>query len=100
MQQQKHKPMDLESAMRTLRLDADPETEQIISELLAAVPGYIESTTGMSTEEQKGCPLCNTVTGFLLRLWYYPEQADSEKLQRVSDSLLKTITTMVKNEGN
>lgn len=100
LQLQKHEPMNLESAMRTLRLDEDPETELIISELLAAVPGYIESTTGMSTEEQKKCPLCNTVTGFLLRLWYYPEHADSEKLQRVADSLLKTITTMVKSEEN
>lgn len=100
MQHQKHKFMDIEGAMRTLRLDQDPETEQIINELLAAVPGYIENTTGMSIEEQKNCPLCNTVTGFLLRLWYYPEHADSEKLQKVADSLLKTITTMVKSEEN
>lgn len=92
--------MNLESAMRVLRLDEDLDTQEIIKELLAAVPGYIESTTGMKTKEQEECPLCDTVTGFLLRLWYYPEHADSEKLQRVADSLLKTISTMVKGEGN
>lgn len=86
--------MDLNGAMRVLRLDGDPDTKEIISELLEAVPDYIQSTTGMSVRQQKKCALCDTVTGFLLRLWYYPEHADSEKLQKVADSLLKTITTM------
>lgn len=90
--------MDIYGAMRTLRLDEDPDTMQIVNELLEAVPGYIASTTGMSVEQQKICPLCDTVTGFLLRLWYYPERTDSDKLQRVADSLLKVISTMVKEE--
>lgn len=88
--------MDIYGAMRVLRLDDEFDTQEIVKELLVAVPGYIASTTGMSEEQQRTCPLCDTVTGFLLRLWYYPEQADSDKLQRIADSLLKVISTMVK----
>lgn len=91
--------MTLEEARRTLRVDQDDETDLIVQSLLDAVPDYIEMTTGMKEEQQAVCRLCDTVAGFLLRLWYYPEGADSERLQRVADNLLKAITTLARSEG-
>lgn len=91
--------MTVTEAMNTLRLDADDaETEMIVQGLLDAVPGYIETTTGMSESQQEEVPLCGTVTGFLLRLWYYPESVDSEKLQTVVDNLLKSISALANNK--
>lgn len=91
--------MTVTEAMNTLRLDADDaETEMIVQGLLDAVPGYIKTTTGMSESQQEEVPLCGTVTGFLLRLWYYPESVDSEKLQTVVDNLLKSISALANNK--
>ena len=90
--------MDVSEGLQILRMDPEEETEMIISGLLAAIPPYIETTTGMSIEEQEDCALCDTVSGFLLRLWFFPDGSDSEKLQRIVDSLLKTITAMKKRD--
>lgn len=91
--------MTVIEAMDTLRLDAgDKETSTIVRGLLDAAPGYIKTTTGMSEAQQEEVPLCSTVTGFLLRLWYYPENADSEKLQIVIDNLLKSISALANNQ--
>lgn len=84
-------------AMNILRLDDNDETEIIITDLLAAVPEYIYAATGLTVQEQEQdscCNLCDTAAGFILRLWYYPEHADADRLQRVIDGLLKSITTL------
>lgn len=90
--------IDVEQAMNVLRLDSgDIATEEIVESLLYAVPSYIEAATGLTATEQENdiySDLIDTVTGFILRLWYYPEHTDSEKLQRVIDSLLKSITVL------
>lgn len=88
--------LTLEDGRRVLRQDPEPETDLIITDLLAAVPAYIETTTGLSVEAQKDCALCDTAGTFLLRLWFFPDGADSEKLQRVVDNLLKTISAMTR----
>lgn len=91
--------MQLKEAMNVLRLDNDDtDTGEIVQGLLAAVPGYIKVATGMSEEQQESVSLCETVTGFLLRLWYYPECADSDKLQTVVDNLLKSISALANNQ--
>lgn len=88
--------LDIGDGLNILRMDPDEDTEMIVEGLLKAIPSYIETTTGMSIEEQENCALCDTVSGFLLRLWFFPDGSDSEKLQRVVDNLLKTISAMKK----
>ena len=89
--------MRIQDAMNVLRLDNDDaETQEIVKSLLNAAPAYIEQATGMPEDNQDDYPICDTVTGFLLRLWYYPENADAERLQRVIDNLLKAITVIAR----
>ena len=49
----------------------------------------------MSIEQQETEPLVDTVSGFLLTLWYYSDHTDDVKLQRTIDNLLKCITLKV-----
>jgi len=81
----------LDDAREWLRLDGT-DNDAIISGLLSAVPGYIETTTGLSAANQSSEPLVDTVAKFLLTLWYNAEQAEAERLQIVIDGLLKTLT--------
>lgn len=81
----------LDQAREWLRLDGT-DNDVIISGLLSAVPGYIETTTGLPVANQDSEPLADTVTKFLLTLWYHAEQAEAERLQIVIDGLLKTLT--------
>lgn len=92
--------LTIEQAMNTLRLENDDEeTKEIVSGLLNAVPLYIEQSTGMSEAEQSDCPVVDTLTGFLLRLWYYPEGTDTDRIRKVIDDLLKSVTLLRKNNG-
>lgn len=83
--------LSLDQAREFLRIDGT-DNDSIICALLEAIPGYIEVTTGMTALYQESEPLVNTVSRFILQLWYNAEQSDSEKLQRTIDSLLKAIT--------
>ena len=81
----------LDIAREWLRLDGN-DNDDIVQGLLDAAPAYIEVVTGMKPAQQEAEPLADTVTKFLLTLWYNAEQADSEKLQRTIDNLLKALT--------
>ncbi|MDO9490801.1 head-tail connector protein [Acetobacterium sp.] len=83
----------VEEAREYLRLDGT-DNDGIISPLLDAIPGYIELTTGMTAAQQASEPLAKTASKFLLLLWYNPEQADVEKIQRVIDNLLKGLSAL------
>ena len=83
-------------AREWLRIDGN-DNDQIIEGLLLAASSYIEVATGMKTEEQRQEPLADTVTKFLLTLWYNAEQSESDRLQRTIDNLLKALT-LKKNE--
>lgn len=83
--------MTLTEAKAVLRVDVNYNDELIYS-LIAALPGYIELTTGLKEANQAAEPLVDTVSGFILMLWYYSDHADDVKLQRTIDSLLKAIT--------
>jgi hypothetical protein len=87
--------LTIAEAREYLRIDGT-DNDLIISSLLEAIPGYIETTTGMTPEQQDIEPLANTVSKFILQLWYNAEQTDSFKLERTIDSLLKAITVMAK----
>lgn len=78
-------------ARDVLRLD-NTDNDLMIQALLDTVPDYIELTTGLDIVEQIDEPMCDTVATFLIKLWYNAEQAEADKLQRVIDGLLKTIT--------
>ena len=86
--------LNLTDALNVLRLDSGANDE-LVGSLLDAIPGYIEVTTGMSAEQQAMEPLVDTVSGFLLTLWYYSDHTDDVKLQRTIDNLLKCITLKV-----
>ena len=86
--------LNLTDALNVLRLDSGAN-DALVDSLLGAIPGYIEVTTGMSIEQQEIEPLVDTVSGFLLTLWYYSDHTDDVKLQRTIDNLLKCITLKV-----
>ena len=87
--------MTLTQACNILHVD-EGNNDELINSLIAAIPGYIEITTGMNAEQQDTEPLVDTVGGFLLTLWYYSDHTDDSKLQRTIDNLLKCITLKVK----
>lgn len=86
--------LTLEQACNILHVD-EGNNDKLISSLINAIPDYIEVTTGMSKTEQLTEPLVDTVSGFILTLWYYADHADDIKLQRTIDNLLKCITLKV-----
>ena len=84
--------MSLDEAKAVLRMDADNyDNDALILSLLQAIPDYIELQTGMKPEDQISEPLADTVSGFILTLWYFAERADDQKLNRTITSLLKCI---------
>ncbi|MBD3950031.1 phage gp6-like head-tail connector protein [Tuanshanicoccus lijuaniae] len=81
----------LQQAKDVLRLDND-YNDSVIAPLVEAVPYYIHTTTGMTLEQQEGEPLATTVGGFLIQLWFNAEGTDVDRLMRVIESLLKTLS--------
>jgi hypothetical protein len=91
------KILEIGAARDVLRIDGT-DNDEIINNLLEAIPGFIETSTGMMQAQQEQEPLINVVSGFLLKLWYNAEQSEAEKLQRTIDSLLKCIKLKVSYE--
>lgn len=90
--------LTLAEAREALRLD-NTDNDAIIAGLLAAIPDYIELATGLTEEEQAAQPLADTASRFILILWYNAERAESEKLQRTIDSLLKSLKLIAIRKG-
>lgn len=80
----------IEEARDILRIDGSDNDEMIYA-LLSAIPPYLRATTGYIPMGEYS-PVALTAARFLLQLWYYGENADTDKLQRVIDSLLKALT--------
>jgi len=80
----------IEEARDILRIDGS-DNDGIITALLSAIPPYLEATTGYTTTGEFS-PLAQTAGRFILWLWYYGENADTDKTQRVIDSLLKALS--------
>lgn len=85
--------MTVTEARDYLRIDGT-DNDGVIAPLLSAIPDYIETTTGMSAAQQASEPLADTVSKFLLALWYNAEGTETEKLERTINSLLKVLTAM------
>jgi len=91
--------ISIEEARDALRVDgADNDT--IIIPLLESIPSYLEVTTGRTWEDIPVHPLAQTVTKFLLQLWYDPQDQDSERLKRTIDNLLTTLTVLGRTMNN
>lgn len=84
--------LTIEKAREWLRLD-NSDNDAIISGLIDSAVEYIELTTGLSEADQEKSTLAETVQKFLLMLWYDPQTAETDRLQRTIDNLLKAITT-------
>ena len=82
--------MTLVDAYDVLRVNAG-DNDDLITSLLTAIPDYITVTTGLLPIHQEDEPLVETVSGFLLRLWYFGDHADDQALKRTIDCLLKAI---------
>ena len=83
--------LTIEKAREWLRLD-NSDNDAIISGLMDSAVEYITLTTGLSEADQENSTLAETAQKFLLTLWYDPEMADSDKLQRSIDNLLKALS--------
>jgi len=80
----------IEQARDILRIDGADNDVQIQS-LIAAIPSYLDITAGYVADGEYS-PLAKTAAGFILQLWYYGENSDTAKLNKIIDSLLKTLT--------
>ena len=80
----------IEEARDVLRIDGADNDAQIEA-LLAAIPAYLEITAGYAAAGEYS-PLAKTAARFILQLWYYGENSDTDKLKRVIDSLLKALS--------
>jgi hypothetical protein len=83
--------MTLAEACNVLHVDQG-NNDELISALVAAIPSYIETTTGLSEDNQSAEPLVQTVSGFILTQWYYADHADDQALTRTINSLLKVLS--------
>lgn len=84
--------LTIETAREWLRLD-NSDNDDVISGLIDSAVEYITLTTGLSKEDQAYSTLAETAQKFLLTLWYDPQTAETDRLQRTIDNLLKAITT-------
>ena len=90
--------LSLDEAREWLRIDHEGD-DRIIAGLLQAIPGYIETATGLDEAAQLEEPLVDMVTKFLLVLWLDAEQCQAERLQRTIDGLLKTLTIRARDKA-
>ncbi len=81
----------IEEAREILRIDG-ADNNAIIYPLIEAIPPFLEATTGYSPSDGLYSPIATAAGRFLLQLWYYGENADTDKLQRVIDCLLKALS--------
>lgn len=82
--------MTIEEARDTLRVDGS-SNDDIITSLLEAIPAYLVTLVGGKVDITGADPLVKTLAKFVLQLWYNPDGTDSDRLQKVIDSLAKTI---------
>lgn len=87
----------IEEARDALRVDGE-DNDTIIIPLLESIPSYLEVTTGRTwIEDAQVHPLAQTVTKFILQLWFDPQGQDSERLKRTIDNLLTALTALGRN---
>ncbi|MBD7939455.1 phage gp6-like head-tail connector protein [Cytobacillus sp. Sa5YUA1] len=89
--------IDIQEARNAVRVDGE-DNDIIIVPLLESIPSYLEVTTGRTWEDDTEIhPLAQTVTKFILQLWFDPQGQDSERLKRTIDNLLTALTALGRN---
>jgi len=81
----------IEEARNILRIDGSDNDDEITA-LVAALPDYLYHTTGYMSDGGIYSPVALTAGRFILWQWYYGENADTDKIQRVIDNLLKALS--------
>ena len=80
----------LNEANEILHLDGGDNDAQVMA-LIEALPPYLYHTTGYQATGEYS-PVAKTAARFILGQWYYGESADTDKVQRVIDCLLKALS--------
>ena len=80
----------LNEANEILHLDGGDNDAQVMA-LIEALPPYLYHTTGYQATGEYS-PVAKTAARFILWQWYYGESADTDKVQRVIDCLLKALS--------
>ena len=80
----------LNEANEILHLDGGDNDAQVRA-LIEALPPYLYHTTGYQATGEYS-PVAKTAARFILWQWYYGESADTDKVQRVIDCLLKALS--------
>lgn len=80
----------LNEANEILHLDGGGNDAQVMA-LIEALPPYLYHTTGYQATGEYS-PVAKTAARFILWQWYYGESADTDKVQRVIDCLLKALS--------
>ena len=80
----------LNVANEILHLDGGDNDAQVMA-LIEALPPYLYHTTGYQATGEYS-PVAKTAARFILWQWYYGESADTDKVQRVIDCLLKALS--------
>lgn len=83
-------------ALNVLHVDAGTN-DDLIEALVAALPDYIETTTGLSAVNQLNEPLVHTVAGLIITQWYYADHADDQSLTRTINALLKALSVRARS---
>ncbi|PEQ29038.1 DNA packaging protein [Bacillus cereus] len=91
--------IDIQEARDAVRVDG-ADNDPILISLLESIPSYLEVTTGRTWEDTTVHPLAQTVTKFILQLWYDPQDQDSERLKRTIDNLLTALTVLGRTTNN
>ena len=91
--------MTLSEACNVLHVN-EGDNDALIESLIAALPDYIELTTGLLPIHQDEEPLVETLSGFLLTLWYYADHSDDQALTRTIDALTKALTLKAREYNN
>ena len=80
----------LNEANEILHLDGGDNDAQVMA-LIEALPPYLYHTTGYQATGEYS-PVAKTAARFILWQWYYGASADTDKVQRVIDCLLKALS--------
>lgn len=87
--------LTIEEARDALRVDGH-DNDSIIYGLMEAIPEYIETCSGclvtLGAPDER--PIIKTVAKFILQLWYNPDGTDSDRLNKVIESLFKTMKAL------
>jgi hypothetical protein len=79
-----------QEARDALRLDGEAN-DAVIQPLIDAIPDFLHIATGYAPRGSYS-PVARTAARFILQLWYYGDTADTGKLERIIECLLKALS--------